>query len=47
MTAVDALTPLQQFYADAIVLGLGAGMFALGLIVFLLAVLAVRSLGSR
>lgn len=44
---VEPLTPLQQHYVDVANLALGAGVFGLSLVVFLLAMIAVRLLGSR
>lgn len=41
------LSPIEQYYVDSINLAMAGGFFALGLIVFLLAVIAVRGLGSR
>lgn len=41
------MSPLEQYYVDSINLAMAGGFLALGLIVFLLAAILVRLMGSR
>lgn len=44
---MEPLTPLQQHYIEVANLALVVGTVAAGMIIFLLAIIAVRLLGSR